>query len=230
MMDNQTIISKSLGLNKTAFTNTLAIFSTMQQQGESLFKTTLEQSPWLPGSSKDACLYWFDFYSKYLNSLQSMADQSFEEMERISLPLLKLVEEASPQAIATEKSSTPLPAKKRPAVRDKKVSAKETSVAKTLPEKKSVSQNVPAEKPTPRNASAAKPAPKNASAEKPAPKNASAEKPASKDASAEKPASRNASAEKPAPQDASAEKPAPQDANVEKTVIQDKPDVNKSNK
>jgi hypothetical protein len=209
-MNNQTIISKSLGLNKTTFTNTLAILSTMQQHGESLLKTTLEQNPWLPGSSKDACLYWADFYSKYLNSLKSMADQGFADIERISLPLLNLAENASRQTIATEIIPTPLPAKKSPDVREKKVSAKETLVAKMLPEKM--------------------PVPQNTSAEKPATQNTSAEKPASQNVSAEKPASQNASAEKPAPQNASAEKPASQNANIEKPVIQGKPDVNKLNK
>jgi outer membrane biosynthesis protein TonB len=180
-MINQTIISKSLGLNKTAFTNTMTILSTMQQHGESLLKTTLEQSPWLPGSSKDACLYWADFYSKYFNNLKSMADQSFAEIERISLPLLKLAENASPQTIATEKIPTSLPAKKSPDVREKKVSAKETLVAKTLPEKKPVAQNPPPEKPVPQTASAEKPTPQNASAEKPAPQNANIEKPVIQD-------------------------------------------------
>jgi len=219
-MNNQTIISKSLGLNKTTFTNTLAILSTMQQHGESLLKTTLEQNPWLPGSSKDACLYWADFYSKYLKNLKSMADQGFAEIERISLPLLKLAENASPQTIVTEIIPTPLPAKKSPDVREKKVSAKETLVAKTLPEKKLVTQNAPPEKPASQNTSAEKPASQNVSAEKPAPQNASAEKPATQ----------NASAEKPAPQNVSAEKPASQNAKIEKPVTQDKADANKLNK
>jgi hypothetical protein len=229
-MNNQTIISKSLGLNKIAFTNTLAILSTMQQHGERLLKTTLEQSSWLPGSSKDACLYWADCYSKYLKNLKSMTDQGCAEIERISLPGLKPAENESRQTIATERIPTPLPAKKSPDVREKKESAKEILVAKMLPEKMPVTQNASAGKPATQNASAGKPATQNASAGKPATQNASAGKPATQNASAGKPATKNASAEKPATQNASAEKPAPHNANIEKPVIKDKPEVNKLNK
>jgi hypothetical protein len=190
----------------------------MQQQGESLLKTTLEQSPWLPGSSKDACLYWADFYSKYFKNLRSMADQGFAEIERISMPLLKLAENASPQTIPTEK--IPTPAKKSPDVREKKVSAKETLVAKTLPEKKPVTMNAALEKP----------AAQNAAVEKPAPQNAAAEKQASQNTPTEKQAAQNTAAEKPAPQNASTEKQATQNANIGKSAIQDKPDENKLNK
>jgi hypothetical protein len=166
-MNNQTIISKSLGLNKTTFTNTLAILSTVQQQGESLLKTTLEQNPWLPGSSKDACFYWADIYSEYLKNLKSMANQGFAEIERISLSGLKLVENESGQTIATEIVPTSLPAKKSPDDKEKKVSAKETLDAKMLPEKMPVTQNEPTEKPAPLNASTGKPATQNANIDKP---------------------------------------------------------------
>jgi hypothetical protein len=165
-MNNQTIISKSLGLNKTTLTNTLAILSTVQQQGESLLKTTLEQNPWLPGSSKDACLYWADFYSDYLKNLKSMADQGFAEIERISLSGLKLAENESGQTIATEIIPTPLSAKKSPDNKEIKESAKETPVTKMLPEKMPVTQNEPTEKAAPQNASAGT-ATQNANIEKP---------------------------------------------------------------
>jgi hypothetical protein len=149
-MKNQTMLSKTIGLQKTAFTNTLAIISTMQQHGEDLLKTTLEQSPWLPGSSKSACLYWADFYSKYLENLKSVADQGFAVIERVSLPSTK-PEENEPQQIKnTERVPVPRPAKESPAVRKKTVSAKKNVDAKTLPDKKAVARNVPAEKPVSR--------------------------------------------------------------------------------
>ena len=128
------MLSKTIGLQKTAFTNTLAIISTMQQHGEYLLKTTLEQSPWLPGSSKDACLYWADFYSEYLENLKSVADQGFAAIERVSLPSTKPEENKPQQAKTTERVSAPHPAKK-------------IVEAKTLPGKRAVARNEPAEKP-----------------------------------------------------------------------------------
>lgn len=188
-MDNQTIISTSLGFNNTTLTNTLTILSDMQQHGESLLKTTLEQTPWLPGSSKDVCLYWVDSYSTYLKNLKAMADLGIAEMERISLPLQKLAANEPRQAIAAETIPNPLPAKKSSSVREKKDNAKETLVDKMLPEKMTVNRTVSAEKTVP-----------NEPPEKPAPQNVSAEKPAARNVSKE-PAAQNANMDKPVIQD-----------------------------
>lgn len=151
-MENQTMLSKTIGLHRTAFANTFAIFSTMQQNGEDILKTTLEQSPWLPNSSKSACLYCVDFYSKYLENLKSLADQGFAEIERISSPGSKPEKEGSQQTVATEQISAPRSAKKSPTVSKKKVSAKKTVVANTLPGKKPVTWNQPTEKTVIQNA------------------------------------------------------------------------------
>lgn len=166
-MENQTTLSKTIGLHKTAFANTLAIISTLQQQGEDLLKTTLEQSPWLPVSSKNACLYWADFYSKSLENLKSMADQGFAEIEQISSPSPKPEENESQQPITTERMPAPRPAKRSPSVRKKSVSAKKTVVAKTLPGKKTIAQKVPVEKPVPENIPAQKPITQSVAAAKP---------------------------------------------------------------
>lgn len=140
------IAKEMIGLQKTLFDNTYNAVTVMQQQGEDLLKTTLEQSPWLPISSKNAYLYCADFYSKYLENLKSMADLGFAEIERISSPGSKLEEKESQQTTTTERILPPRPAKKSPAVRRKKVSAKKTVNANTLPGKKTVTQNAPTEK------------------------------------------------------------------------------------
>jgi hypothetical protein len=156
-MKNQTMLSKTIGLQKAAFTNSLAIFTTMQQHGEDLLKTTLEQNPWLPGDSKSACLFWADFYSEYLENLKSVADQGFAAIERVSLPSTKPEENKPQQTKNTERVPAPRPVKASPAVRKKTVSAKKTVEEKALPVKKAVTQNVPAEKPVARNEPAEKP-------------------------------------------------------------------------
>ena len=102
IMDNQTMFAKTIGLQKTAFNNTLTIFSTLQHHGEDLLKMTLEKNPWLPKSSKNACLYWSDFYSKYLENLRSVANQGFAEIERISSPDLKPMNQELPSAVTTK--------------------------------------------------------------------------------------------------------------------------------
>lgn len=146
------IAKEMIGLQKTLFDNTYNAVTVMQQQGEDLLKTTLEQSPWLPISSKNAYLYCADFYSKYLENLKSMADLGFAEIERISSPGSKLEEKESQQTTTTERILPPRPAKKSPAVRRKKVSAKKTVNANTLPGKKPVTRNPPTEKTVTQNA------------------------------------------------------------------------------
>ena len=118
----------------------------MQQHGEDLLKTTLEQSPWLPGTSKSTILYWADFYSKYLENLKSVADQGFVAIERDSLPSTKPEENKPQQTKNTARVPAPRPAKS-PAVRKKTVGVKKTVNAKKLPGTKAVVQNVSAENP-----------------------------------------------------------------------------------
>lgn len=146
-MKNQTMLSKTIGMQKAVFADSLTIFSTMQQHGEDLLKTTLEQSPWLPGSSKSTCLYWADFYSKYLENLKSVADQGFAAIERVSLPSTKPEENKPQQTKNTARVPAPRPAKKSPAVRKKTAGVKKTVNAKILPGIKAVAQNVSAENP-----------------------------------------------------------------------------------
>ncbi len=160
------MFSKTIGLHKTAFDNTLMIFYTMQQHGEDLLKTTLGQSPWLPKSSKNACLYLSDVYSEYLENLRSVADQSYAEIERISSPGSKPVakpakNELQPK-VTTEQAPTPRPAKKSSAASKKTVSTKKTVVANTVPPKESVTQDASIKKPITQSA----PTPKQATTQK----------------------------------------------------------------
>lgn len=146
-MKNQTMLSKTISLQKAAFTNSLEIFSTMQHHGEDLLKTALEQSPWLPGNSKSACLFWADCCSGYLENVKSVADQGFAVMEQVSLPSTKGERNEPRQTQATERVPAPRPAKKSPVARKKTVNAKKTERAEMSPGKTVVSRNVPVKKP-----------------------------------------------------------------------------------
>lgn len=135
----------------------MAIISTMQQHGEDLLKTTLQQSSWLPGSSKDACLYWADCYAKYLENITAVVDQGFTAIESLASPDTKPGKDGSQQAKTTERVPVPRPAKKNPSVRKKSVSAKKTVVAQTLPKKEAVVHKASVEKSVPQSAPDKKP-------------------------------------------------------------------------
>jgi len=145
-MDNQTMFSKTIGLQKTAFNNTLAIFSTLQQHGEDFLKITLDESPWLPKSSKNACLYWADIYSKYLNNLRSVANQGFAEIERISSPGSKTKTKELPPEVTTEQVASPRSARKSTTVKEKTGNEKKTEATETSTGKLSATPEKPVEK------------------------------------------------------------------------------------
>ncbi len=160
-MDNHTMFTKTIGLQRTAFNNTLTFFSTLQQHGEDLLKITLEKNPWLPKSSKNACLYWSDIYSKYLKDLRSVANQGFAEIERISSPEEKPMNKNLPTEITAKPVSIPRSVKKSVTVTEKTGNAKKALVAKNLPVKSSVEQDTPITKPIFKNASSEKPLSQN---------------------------------------------------------------------
>lgn len=143
-MKNQTMIAKTIGLQKTTFVATISIISTMQQHGEDLLKTSLGQTPWLSGSSKRACLDMTNFYSKYWDNFKSVTDQSFEALEKISSPERK---NETKEAKATEQTSISSPAQKKPTARKKTPQVKKIVKAKASPKNKSVAESVPTEKP-----------------------------------------------------------------------------------
>jgi hypothetical protein len=119
----------------------------MQQQGEDLLKISLEKSPWLPKSSKNACLYWADIYSKYLDNVRSVANQGFSEIERISSPSSKSGnKEFAPEA-TTKQTPTPRQTKKSPAVKEKTGNAEKIMAVNTPPAQKSVTKVTPTKKP-----------------------------------------------------------------------------------
>ena len=145
-MKNQNIFTETLGLQKTAFTTTISIISTMQQHGENLLKTSLEQNPWLPGSSKRACLNMTNIYSKYWENFKSITSQSFESMEKISSPNTKPEIKESKQTKTTEQTSSPHQGKKDAPIRKKTTQVKKTVKAGTSPKKGHITESAPTAK------------------------------------------------------------------------------------
>ncbi len=121
---------KTMDLQKTVISCGLSIFSGMQKNAEALLKTSLEQSPWLPAASKTACLYTAECSSKYLENLQLMTEQGFNELERISLSCTKPLGKVAQQKKATIKTAKPAPVAKSPSVTKKTASAGKMEAAK----------------------------------------------------------------------------------------------------
>lgn len=145
-MEHQTMFLKTIVFQKTAFANTLEIFSSMRHHGETLLKTTLEQSLWLPESSRKACLFWADVCTKNFENVKVLVDQGFTEMERFSSTNLKPGEDKPQKTEATGRQPAPRPAKKTATHRKKTINTKKVPNVKTASIEKAALQEKPAEK------------------------------------------------------------------------------------
>lgn len=83
-MDNLNLLCQTIRFQRTALQNSLAMISAVQQHGEKLLKTTLDQSPWIPGEGKDACLFWAGIWTKNLTGMTDLVDKNLATMERFT--------------------------------------------------------------------------------------------------------------------------------------------------
>jgi len=83
-MDNLNLLCQTIRFQRTALQNSLAMISAVQQHGEKLLKTTLEQSPWIPGEGKDACLFLAGLWTKNLTGMTDLVDKNLATMERLT--------------------------------------------------------------------------------------------------------------------------------------------------
>lgn len=128
-MDNQKMLSQTIRFQRTAWQNSLALFSAVQQHGEELLKTTIQQSPWIPGNSKKACLLWADIWTKNLAGITELVDQNLANMERLSSTADQTIKKEKPLRRASAKPQPP----PQPKAVARKVSAEKTTVAAIPP-------------------------------------------------------------------------------------------------
>jgi hypothetical protein len=108
-MDNQQMLCRTIRFQRTALQNSMAIISAVQQNGENLLKTTLEQSPWIPGNSKKACLFWAGIWTKSLTGMTDLIDRNLAEMERLTSAGNRTTAEEKLQEKTAVKPQEPLP-------------------------------------------------------------------------------------------------------------------------
>ena len=169
-MDNQTMLSQTIHFQRTAWQNSMAIISAVQEHGEKLLKTTLQQSPWMPGNSKKACLYWVDIWTKNLAGMTDLVDQNLAEIERLSSTGDQATKKEQPQKKASAKSKEPAqPAAtaKKPISKKKTAAAKPHAAVKQMPPTKPAVELSP--KPAAEHAAAVKETPHKAPAPEPPP-------------------------------------------------------------
>ncbi len=138
-MDNLNLLCQTIRFQRTALQNSLAMIAAVQQHGERLLKATLEQSPWIPGESKDACLFFAGIWRKNLTGVSELVDKNLATMERLTST-----------GERSEKKSKPA---ERPAAEPTEKPGQAMSPKKQTPEiKQAPEKPQPAEKEAPKQA------------------------------------------------------------------------------
>ena len=127
-MDNLNLLCQTIRFQRTALQQSLAMVSAVQQHGERFLKTTLDQNPWIPGDSKDACLFLAGIWRKNLTGMSELVDKNLATMERLTSSTGGRVEKMWKQA---EKTATELTKHPQPEV----TARKESQEKKEAPEK-----------------------------------------------------------------------------------------------
>ncbi|EKD38490.1 MAG: hypothetical protein ACD_75C00719G0006, partial [uncultured bacterium] len=135
-MDNSTMFSQTIRFQRTAWQNSLAIIAAVQQHGEKLLKTTIEESPWIPGSSKKACLFWADLWTKNLAGMTDLVDKNLADMEHLSSTGEQATKkkEKPPKKASVNPQEPPQPqaAARKPIAEKKTVAAKPQTAEKAM--------------------------------------------------------------------------------------------------
>jgi hypothetical protein len=127
-MDNLKMLCQTIRFQRAALQNSLALAYAVQQHGQKFLKSTLDQSPWIPGDSKKACLFWADFYTKNLTGVTDLVDQNLSKLERMAT-----VNREKEAKRAKEKPSAPIHSPETPqsSAPEKKTAPEEKTTAKT---------------------------------------------------------------------------------------------------
>lgn len=79
-MDQEQIAKQMIEFNKTAFDNSFAAMSALQDQTEKLILNFLEKAPWVPEEGKKAISTWIEGYRKGRDDFKAAADDNYRKV------------------------------------------------------------------------------------------------------------------------------------------------------
>ena len=82
-MNQKEMILQMVSFNKKAFENTFNAVVVFQDQSESLFKSMLDQAPWLPQDKKTGVGEWVKSYKKTRDDFRKSVDDGFMKLEEL---------------------------------------------------------------------------------------------------------------------------------------------------
>jgi len=75
------MFKQMLNFQKTTFDNSFQAMSTLQEQGEKMVSTFLDQATWLPGEGKKAISDWLKAYQEGRSKFKSAIEDNFAKVE-----------------------------------------------------------------------------------------------------------------------------------------------------
>jgi polyhydroxyalkanoate synthesis regulator phasin len=80
-MDQQQMFKQMMEFQKTTFDNSFGAMSKLQEQGETMVKTFVDQAPWLPEDGKKAIKDWINAYQSGRENFKKNVDASYQKVQ-----------------------------------------------------------------------------------------------------------------------------------------------------
>jgi hypothetical protein len=75
------MMKQMIDFQKTTFENSFNAMTGLQEQGEKVMETFLNQATWLPNEGKKAVLNWVDAFKKGRDQFKQTVELNFSKME-----------------------------------------------------------------------------------------------------------------------------------------------------
>ncbi len=82
MMDQKRMFKQMIDFQKTTFDNSFSAMTALQEQGEKMVNTFIEQSPWLPPEGKKVVGEWINAYKSGRENYKKTVDTNFVKVEK----------------------------------------------------------------------------------------------------------------------------------------------------
>jgi len=82
MMDQKQMFKQMIDFQKSTFDNSFNAMSTLQEQGEKMVETFLDQAAWLPEDGKKAVSGWLGTYKEGRSKFKEAVEKNFEKVEK----------------------------------------------------------------------------------------------------------------------------------------------------
>ncbi len=82
MMDQKQLFKQMLDFQKSSFDNSFNAMTTLQEQGEKIVNSFLDQAIWLPEEGKKAVQNWLNAHKEGREKFKEIIEENFKKVEK----------------------------------------------------------------------------------------------------------------------------------------------------